>query len=205
MSVLDFARPRQGRPSSRLPELLNGYSIEVMPSADANIEDLRAHLPVGTRAYDANIDCTYLDEMAVTLSRIADKEFTVKSCVPAGLVSDLVTLNLWLERYARESGTHGTLLSALGSGIPAGISKARSSFWRLVCLIPMALIICMWRDSRKATVKLILTAETGWWTRLRCGGRPFLNALMRTRPWLQNLISMPSQLLSGPIVCRLQA
>ncbi|MGR3494308.1 methylenetetrahydrofolate reductase [Citreimonas sp.] len=121
MAILRFpfckkpARPRDG-----IADLLQGYSIEVMPRTAAKVEDFRALLPEGTRVYIAHIEGTEIADMVGTAKRLADDGFPVMPHIPARLVADRATLDDWLNRYASEAGVDQALVLAGGSREPAG-------------------------------------------------------------------------------------
>lgn len=113
-SVKDDARPR--RPGG----IAAGYSIEVMPRTAAKIEDFRAILPAGTRIYIAHLEGTPFEEMLDCAKRLSADGFAVMPHVPARIIPDRATLDLWLSRYAAEAGISQALVLAGGQRTPAG-------------------------------------------------------------------------------------
>lgn len=122
MTVMQFKRPRKGS----IPEdpqgadLLEGYSIEVMPRTAARIADFRALLPGGTRVYIAHIDGTPVRDMVTTAARLAREGFTPVPHVPARLVPDAAALGDWIARYQGEAGVCEALVLAGGLPAPRG-------------------------------------------------------------------------------------
>ena len=120
MSILKFKNAKSKAASPHVRDFLHGFSIEVMPRTAEKIEDFRVMLPSGTRVYIAHIDGTPIDEMVSTAKRITDEGFTAMPHVPARLVKDRATLELWLKRYATEAGAREALVLAGGPKVPAG-------------------------------------------------------------------------------------
>lgn len=108
------AQPRAAR------AIIKGYSIEVMPRTAAKIDDFRSLLPAGTRVYIAHLDGTPFDEMLDCAKRLAADGFAVMPHVPARIIADHATLDLWLKRYAAEAGVDQALVLAGGPSTPAG-------------------------------------------------------------------------------------
>lgn len=118
MAVVTFRK--SGQAGGSVAQLIRGWSIEVMPRTAAKVESFRAILPPGTRVYVAHIEGTPIDEMVATVRRITDEGFEAMPHVPARLVSDRATLDLWLRRYAGEAGATSALVLAGGPKVPAG-------------------------------------------------------------------------------------
>ena len=101
-------------------DLLQGYSIEVMPRTAAKIADFKTLLPAGTRVYIAHIDGTPIDEMVATAKRLAQDGFPVMPHFPARSIPDLATLRDWIARYQGEAGVREGLILAGGNSQPVG-------------------------------------------------------------------------------------
>ncbi|MFN7002764.1 MAG: methylenetetrahydrofolate reductase [Roseinatronobacter sp.] len=101
-------------------DLLQGYSIEVMPRTVAKIADFKALLPAGTRVYIAHIDGTPIDDMVSTARRIARDGFEVMPHFPARSIPDRTTLTDWIARYQGEAGVDQALVLAGGNAKPVG-------------------------------------------------------------------------------------
>jgi methylenetetrahydrofolate reductase (NADPH) len=125
MALLDFRRKagpnaRTGPSRDGLAEFVGGYSIEVMPRTVAQVEDLRALLPAGTRIYIAHIDGTPITDMVATAARLATDGFEVMPHLPARIIPDQRTLADWIARYQGEAGVTQALLLAGGVARPRG-------------------------------------------------------------------------------------
>ncbi len=103
-----------------LQDIVQGYSIEVMPRTAAKIEDFRALLPEGTRVYIAHIEGTPIDEMVATARRLTDEGFPVMPHFPARIIRDATMLEEWIRRYREEAGVVQALLLAGGVEQPQG-------------------------------------------------------------------------------------
>ncbi len=101
-------------------DMLDGWSIEVMPRTAAKVPDFRALLPAGTRVYIAHIDGTPIQEMVDTARRLHSEGFTVMPHFPARSIPDLATLKDWIDRYRSEAGVDQALVLAGGIPKPAG-------------------------------------------------------------------------------------
>ena len=102
------------------PDLLQGYSIEVMPRTAAKIDDFKTLLPAGTRVYIAHIDGTPISDMVATARRLARDGFEVMPHFPARSIPDLATLQDWIDRYQGEAGIDQALVLAGGNKTPVG-------------------------------------------------------------------------------------
>lgn len=123
MSLLDLIR---GRNADKAPQaadfadVLEGYSIEIMPRTAAKIEDFKALLPAGTRVYIAHIEGTPIDEMVETARRLGQDGYPVMPHFPARIIPDVATLETWIARYRDEAGVDQALLLAGGVANAAG-------------------------------------------------------------------------------------
>lgn len=123
MALLDLVRRRDDNAdtgAAALAAFLSGYSIEVMPRTAARVEDFRVLLPAGTRVYIAHIDGTPIDDMVATARRLRQDGFPVMPHLPARIVGDAATLEIWLRRYRDEAGVDEALLLAGGVSEPRG-------------------------------------------------------------------------------------
>lgn len=98
----------------------NDWSIEVMPRTAAKVADFRALLPAGTRIYIAHIEGTSIDDMVSTAGRLSEDGFVVMPHLPARLIPDRTTLELWIRRYREEAGVREALLLGGGLAQPVG-------------------------------------------------------------------------------------
>lgn len=103
-----------------LAEVVEGYSIEVMPRTAAKVEDFKALLPQGTRVYVAHIEGTPIEDMVATAKRLREDGFPVMPHIPARIVRDLATLEDWIARYHGEAGVDQALLLGGGVSLPHG-------------------------------------------------------------------------------------
>jgi len=97
-----------------MADLLDGYSIEVMPRTAGKIANFRDLLPRGTRVYVAHIEGTPIDEMVATARRLAREGYPVMPHFPARIIKDKATLADWIARYQGEAGVDQALLLAGG-------------------------------------------------------------------------------------------
>lgn len=101
-------------------DLLQGYSIEVMPRTAAKVDDFRTLLPAATRVYIAHIDGTPITDMVTTARRLALDGFEVMPHFPARSIPDLAALKDWITRYQNEAGVDQALVLAGGNSKPVG-------------------------------------------------------------------------------------
>lgn len=121
MAILNFGKPATQRGGSEnLANLLDGFSIEVMPRTAAKVDDFRAILPPGTRVYIAHIEGTPIEEMVETARRIGEQGFSVMPHMPARIMTDLAEFEDWLKRYAGEAGVSEALVLGGGPTRPLG-------------------------------------------------------------------------------------
>ena len=104
MPILPFSRKRPKPRLVGVGDLLQGFSIEVMPRTAAKIADFRAILPAGTRVYIAHIEGTEIDDMVDTAKRLTDEGFRAMPHIPARIIKDRAEFETWLIRYAAEAG-----------------------------------------------------------------------------------------------------
>ena len=114
-------RDKGGTPTGAgLQDIVQGFSIEVMPRTAAKVEDFRTLLPAGTRVYIAHIEGTPIEEMVATAKRLAADGFPVMPHFPARIIKDRATLEDWINRYQGEAGVDQALLLAGGVAQPHG-------------------------------------------------------------------------------------
>ncbi len=103
-----------------LAELLDGFSIEVMPRTAGKVDNFKELLPAATRVYIAHIDGTPIEEMVQTARRLHEDGFSVMPHFPARIIKDKATLEDWITRYQVEAGVEQALLLAGGVDKPHG-------------------------------------------------------------------------------------
>lgn len=124
-AVAHTEAPSHTSPQVTVPQMIDGYSIEVMPRTAAKIESFRDLLPNGTRVYIACVEGTEFSDMLATAKRIRAEGFEVMPHLPARLIPSLSTLEDWLRRYRDEADIHQALL--LGGGVKTPVGDLDSS------------------------------------------------------------------------------
>lgn len=126
MSILNFGnKPKTEMPDPMISDMIEGWSIEVMPRTAAKIEDFRAILPEGTRVYVAHIEGTPIEDMVATARRLHEEGFPVMPHLPARGIAGKAELEDWLKRYQGEAGVKQALL--LGGGYASPVGEFTSS------------------------------------------------------------------------------
>ncbi|KRA53028.1 hypothetical protein [Devosia sp. Root635] len=121
MGLLNFdLHPNVQASPSRVGDLSDGWSIEVMPRTAAKVEDFRALLPPGTRVYIAHIAGTPIEDMVTTARRLHEDGFPVMPHFPARGIADAAMLEEWIKRYRDEAGVTQALLLGGGYAEPVG-------------------------------------------------------------------------------------
>jgi methylenetetrahydrofolate reductase (NADPH) len=121
VSLLNFGnKPKAETPDPMISEMIEGWSIEVMPRTAAKIEDFRAILPSGTRVYVAHIEGTPIEDMFTTAKRLNEEGFPVMPHLPARGIAGKAELEDWLKRYRGEANVKQALLLGGGIATPAG-------------------------------------------------------------------------------------
>jgi methylenetetrahydrofolate reductase (NADPH) len=121
LAWLNFAdKSKAETPEPLLSDMIDGWSIEVMPRTAAKIESFRTILPVGTRVYIAHIDGTPIEDMIATAKRLNDEGFPVMPHIPARSIASKAVLADWLTRYQAEANVKQALLLGGGVTTPAG-------------------------------------------------------------------------------------
>jgi methylenetetrahydrofolate reductase (NADPH) len=125
VALLNFGNKSKAEaPDPMIAEMIEGWSIEVMPRTAAKIEDFRAILPGGTRVYVAHIEGTPIEDMVATAKRLNDEGFPVMPHLPARGIAGKAELEDWLKRYQNEAGVKQALLLGGGHATPAGEFKS---------------------------------------------------------------------------------
>ena len=119
MALLNFDTQPDIRPS-RIGDVTDGWSIEVMPRTAAKVDDFRALLPRGTRVYIAHIAGTPIEDMVATARRLHEDGFPVMPHFPARGIADRAMLEEWIKRYRDEAGVTQALLLGGGHATPVG-------------------------------------------------------------------------------------
>jgi len=101
-------------------DLVNGYSIEVLPRTAAKIDDFKALLPAGTRVYIANVEGTDFEDMIRTARRLREDGFDVMPHLPARLIRNAGEFETMLRRYRDETDVNEALLIGGGVSKPVG-------------------------------------------------------------------------------------
>ena len=119
MALLNFDTQPDIRPS-RIGDVTDGWSIEVMPRTAAKVDDFRALLPQSTRVYIAHIAGTPIEDMVATARRLHEDGFPVMPHFPARGIADRAMLEEWIKRYRDEAGVTQALLLGGGHATPVG-------------------------------------------------------------------------------------
>ena len=101
-------------------DMIDNYSIEVMPRTAAKIDDFKALLPAKTRVYIAHIEGTPIEEMVDTAPRLHEDGFPVMPHFPSRIIPSAAVLEDWIKRYRNEAGVDQALLLGGGVSTPAG-------------------------------------------------------------------------------------
>ncbi|MBX9458735.1 MAG: methylenetetrahydrofolate reductase [Rhizobium sp.] len=121
MAWLNFGdKSKAEAPEPFLSDMIEGWSIEVMPRTAAKIEDFRSILPEGTRVYIAHIDGTPIEDMVATARRLHAEGYPVMPHLPARSIIGAAQLEDWLKRYRDEADVKQALLLGGGNAAPAG-------------------------------------------------------------------------------------
>ena len=121
MALLNFTgKSRERIPEPEFADMIEGWSIEVMPRTAAKVDDFRELLPAGTRVYIAHLDGTPIEDMVATARRLNRQGFPVMPHLPARSIPDVSTLADWLERYRGEADVRQALLLGGGRATPVG-------------------------------------------------------------------------------------
>ena len=121
MALLPFRR-RTSLPGNHqaVAEILDGFSMEVMPRTAAKVLDFQELLPPETRIYLAHIEGTPIDEMVASAARLRGEGFAVMPHFPARIIADRAELAHWIERYRDEADVREALVLGGGPKSPRG-------------------------------------------------------------------------------------
>ena len=95
--------------------ILDSFSVEVLPKTAAKIEDFHALFPPNTQIYIANVVGTPFSIMLDTSKRIQSQGFTVVPHLLARTIPDKSALANQLSQYQNEAGVNQLLLIAGGA------------------------------------------------------------------------------------------
>ncbi len=98
-----------------LKELLNGYSIEVMPKTAAKINNFTQLFPQDTLIYIAHIEGTPINDMLDTAKRLKNEGFSTMPHITARTIRNRNELNSILNKYRDEAGVDSALILAGGA------------------------------------------------------------------------------------------
>ncbi|BCH22894.1 methylenetetrahydrofolate reductase [Mesorhizobium sp. L-8-3] len=122
MGFLNFTARSSARiPNPAFSDLIDGWSIEVMPRTAAKIDDFRGILPAGTRVYVAHLEGTPIEDMVAAAKRLNAEGFPVMPHFPARSIPNAYTLEDWIQRYRGEADVKQALLLGGGASTPSGI------------------------------------------------------------------------------------
>jgi len=122
MALLPFRKKTEAEVTTdpKVVGFLQDFSIEVMPRTLEKVENVREHLPEGTRVYVAHIEGTPIEDMVATAKRLAADGYRVMPHFPARIIKDDAALSDWIARYQGEAGVDQALLLAGGVADPHG-------------------------------------------------------------------------------------
>ena len=106
--------------TDNLKTFINGYSIEVTPSAVSKIDNLSMVLPKNTRVYIAHIEGTPIEDMIEAAVKINSEGFKCMPHFPARIIKNPKALDDWITRYSNEANVDEALIIAGGSSQPYG-------------------------------------------------------------------------------------
>ncbi len=106
--------------NSHLKDLIEGYSIEVIPKTVAKTDSFADILPKNTRVYLAHLKDEEIGPMIASAKRLKDEGFNVMPHIPARVIKDKAMLYDWISMYQNEAGVNEALLLAGGSPEPIG-------------------------------------------------------------------------------------
>ena len=106
--------------NSNLKDLIEGYSIEVIPKTVAKTDSFADILPKNTRVYLAHLKDEQIGPMIASAKRLKDEGFNVMPHIPARVIKDEAMLYDWISMYQNEAGVNEALLLAGGSPVPIG-------------------------------------------------------------------------------------
>ena len=103
-----------------MADILEDFSIEVMPRTLAKVDCLETLLPKGSRVYVAHIEGVKFQDMLATAKRLSEAGYRVMPHFPARIISNVKVLESWVERYVGEANVSEALLLAGSPMTPCG-------------------------------------------------------------------------------------
>ncbi len=103
-----------------MSDILEDFSIEVMPRTLAKVDCLETLLPKGSRVYVAHIEGVEFQDMLATAKRLSEAGYRVMPHFPARIVGNVKILESWVERYVGEANVSEALLLAGSPTTPRG-------------------------------------------------------------------------------------
>ena len=103
-----------------LQQLLQRYSIEVLPKVVAEIPSVQTLLPLGTQVYVAHIENTPVSDMIAATKTLSEQGMEPVPHIPARLMENKSTLQNLVCRYQQEAQVTQALLIAGGRSEPLG-------------------------------------------------------------------------------------
>ncbi|MBZ9694930.1 methylenetetrahydrofolate reductase [Mesorhizobium sp. CO1-1-9] len=110
-----WLRPRPIDMTVSLANLLDNFSLEVMPKTLARVADLEGFLPKGTRVYIACLQGTDIADMVAAARRLNASGYAAMPHIPARMIRDKSEFRNWLTRYRDEAGVTEALVLAGGT------------------------------------------------------------------------------------------
>lgn len=105
------ANDQNKKENEKKGNLINNFSIEVMPRTAEKIKDFKTILPKNTNVYLAHLEGTSFESMVETASKLQNLEFNVVPHFPARLVQNKKTLEEWIKKYV-DAGVNKALVLA---------------------------------------------------------------------------------------------
>ena len=104
-------------------QVINNFSIEVMPKTAEKIDDFDKILPKNTYVYVAHLEGTEIKSMIETADRLNKLKFNVVPHFPARLIQNRTILEEWVKKYAG-IGINKALILAGSPTSPIGDFKS---------------------------------------------------------------------------------
>ena len=95
--------------------ILNGFSVEVMPRTSAKIEDFRLLFHPQTKIYISHVEGVPIEQMIETAKKITTQGFSAVPHITARTLQSKDQFENHLYRYSREAGVMNLLLLAGGA------------------------------------------------------------------------------------------
>ncbi len=103
-----------------MSDILEDFSLEVMPRTLEKVDCLETLLPKGSRIYVAHIEGVEFQDMLAAAKRLSEAGYRVMPHFPARIISNVKILESWVERYAGEANVSEALLLAGSPTTPSG-------------------------------------------------------------------------------------